>query len=57
MEKGIDTPHDQQKSIMLEVNSRPYLKMHDVPRNGVREDLQPYYEKLDKLVISQSDTF
>ncbi|MEH6445440.1 MAG: cyanophycin synthetase [Oceanospirillaceae bacterium] len=57
MEQGIDVPHDQQKCIMLEVNSRPYLKMHDVPRQGNREDLSQYYQKLDNLNISQSDTF
>ncbi|MFT5706888.1 MAG: D-alanine-D-alanine ligase-like ATP-grasp enzyme [Oceanospirillaceae bacterium] len=57
MEQGIDVPHDQQKCIMLEVNSRPYLKMHDVPRQGNREDLNQYYQKLDNLNISQSDTF
>jgi len=57
MEKGIEVPHDQQKCIMLEVNSRPYLKMHDVPRNGVKEDLTQYYQKLDNLEIAQSDTY
>jgi D-alanine-D-alanine ligase-like ATP-grasp enzyme len=57
MEQGIDIPHDQQKCILLEVNSRPYLKMHDVPRNGDREDLSGYYQKLDNLDIAQSDTF
>lgn len=57
MEQGIDVPHDQQKCIMLEVNSRPYLKMHDVPRNGVKEDLTPYYDKLNRLEIAQSDTY
>jgi len=57
MEQGIDVPHDQQKCIMLEVNSRPYLKMHDVPRNGVKEDLSKYYQQLDSLEIAQSDTY
>ncbi len=57
MEAGIDVPYDQQKCILLEVNSRPYLKMHDVPRNGLREDLSRYYQKLDNLTIAQSDTF
>ena len=57
MEKGIDVPYADQKCIMLEVNSRPYLKMHEVPRNGIREDLSGYYEKLDNLQITQSDTY
>lgn len=57
MDQGLDIPHDQQKCILLEVNSRPYLKMHDVPRQGEREDLAPYYQKLEDLNITQSDTF
>ncbi len=32
MEKGIDVDYDKQKTIFLEVNSRPYLKMHNFPR-------------------------
>lgn len=57
MEKGIDVPFSEQKCILLEVNSRPYLKMHDVPRQGEREDLSPYYAKLDALNIAQTDTY
>ncbi len=57
MEQGLDVPHDQQKCILLEVNSRPYLKMHDVPRNGKKEDLSSYYQKLDSLNIAQTDVF
>lgn len=57
MEQGLDVPHDQQKCILLEVNSRPYLKMHDVPRNGKKEDLSSYYLKLNGLNITQTDVF
>ncbi|MCJ8336951.1 MAG: hypothetical protein MJK10_00620 [Pseudomonadales bacterium] len=57
MQQGIDVPFTEQKCIMLEVNSRPYLKMHDVPRHGIREDLSHYYQKLDNLQITQSDTY
>jgi D-alanine-D-alanine ligase-like ATP-grasp enzyme len=57
MDQGLDVPHDQQKCILLEVNSRPYLKMHDVPRNGKKEDLAAYYQKLDDLNIAQTDVF
>lgn len=56
-EKGIDQSYRQQKTILLEVNSRPYLKMHDVPRYGEREDLKPYYDRLNSLVVKQQDTF
>lgn len=56
-EKGIDQSYRQQKTILLEVNSRPYLKMHDVPRYGRKEDLKPYYEKLNSLAVKQQDIF
>ena len=57
LEKGIETDYRDQKCIFLEVNSRPYLKMHDYPRYGEREDLSPYFESLDQLEISQTDVF
>ena len=57
MEKGIDQPFDQQKCILLEVNSRPYLKMHDYPRFGQKEDLSSYFNHLEQFDISQADTF
>lgn len=57
LEKGIDQPFDQQKCIFLEVNSRPYLKMHDYPRFGKKEDLSPYFSHLEQFDISQADTF
>ena len=57
MEKGITTDHNDQKCIFLEVNSRPYLKMHNYPRYGQAEDLSMHFEALDKLEISQSDVF
>lgn len=56
-ENGIEQSYKEQKCILLEVNSRPYLKMHDYPRYGEKEDLSAYYSELDKLDISQPDTF
>lgn len=55
--EGIETSYRKQKTILLEVNSRPYLKMHDVPRYGKKEDLSSYYEKLNSLKIEESDIF
>lgn len=52
MEQGIDTDYDKQKTIFLELNSRPYLKMHTVPRYGKAPDMKPLYEKLDALDIA-----
>ena len=57
MEKGIETDFRDQKVIFLEVNSRPYLKMHDYPRYGKKEDLSAYFESLDQLDITQTDLF
>jgi D-alanine-D-alanine ligase-like ATP-grasp enzyme len=56
-ENSIQKSHKDQKCILLEVNSRPYLKMHDYPRYGEKEDLSAYYNELDRLDISQADTF
>jgi D-alanine-D-alanine ligase-like ATP-grasp enzyme len=56
-ENSIEKSHKDQKCILLEVNSRPYLKMHDYPRYGEKEDLSAYYNELDRLDISQADTF
>jgi len=56
-ENCIEQSYKNQKCILLEVNSRPYLKMHDYPRYGEKEDLSAYYSELDQLIISQSDTF
>ena len=57
LEKGIEYAHNDQKCIFLEVNSRPYLKMHDYPRYGKVEDLSAQFEQLDALDIKQSDIF
>lgn len=57
LEKGIELDYRAQKCIFLEVNSRPYLKMHDYPRYGKTEDLSAQFEQLDALDIKQSDTF
>ena len=57
LEKGIEFDYRDQKCIFLEVNSRPYLKMHDYPRYGKTEDLSAQFEQLDALDIKQADTF
>jgi D-alanine-D-alanine ligase-like ATP-grasp enzyme len=54
---GIEFPHDEQQVIFLEVNSRPYLKMHDFPRYGQKEDLQPYIHRLESLDIGEKDIY
>lgn len=56
-EHNITRDYTEQKCIFLEVNSRPYLKMHDNPRFGEKEDLSPYIKQLEQLDISQADIF
>jgi D-alanine-D-alanine ligase-like ATP-grasp enzyme len=56
-EQDITKDYHSQKCIFLEVNSRPYLKMHDYPRYGEKEDLSRYFKQLDQLDIAQSDIF
>lgn len=57
MEKGLDIDYDQQRCIFLEVNSRPYIKMHNVPRYGRADDLNGFFEYMDGLAIADTDTF
>ncbi|WP_062261338.1 cyanophycin synthetase [Endozoicomonas arenosclerae] len=57
MEKGIEHSFKDQKSILLEVNSRPFVKMHDFPRYGQKEDISGVFEDLDKLQVAQADVF
>ncbi len=55
--EGIDKSYRDQECILLEVNSRPYLKMHDFPRFGEYEDLSPFYDRLNSLEIANPDVF
>jgi len=54
-EKGIDVPFSDQQCIFLEVNSRPYTRMHDFPRYGSKENLDDFYAAMDALVIADTD--
>jgi D-alanine-D-alanine ligase-like ATP-grasp enzyme len=56
-EKGIDFPYTDQRVIFLEVNSRPYLKMHHYPRYGEKQGLSHFYDVLNQLEIQQKDIF
>ena len=56
-EKGIETSYQEQKCIFIEVNSRPYAKMHHFPRYGKVEDLSAHYAELEKLDIPDQDIF
>jgi D-alanine-D-alanine ligase-like ATP-grasp enzyme len=56
-EKGIETDYREQKCIFIEVNSRPYMKMHHYPRYGEVENLGPFMKELDSLYIQDKDIF
>ncbi len=56
-ENGIETSYREQKCIFIEVNSRPYAKMHHFPRYGKVEDLSAHYAELEKLDIPDKDIF
>lgn len=56
-EQELSTDFNEQTCIFLEVNSRPFLAMHDVPRYGKKEDLSAYYDKLEQYKITQKVSF
>lgn len=56
-EEGIEKDYQEQRCIFLEVNSRPYTRMHEYPRYGQAEALENFYREMDSLVIADSDTF
>lgn len=56
-EHGIEKDWREQKTILLEVNSRPYTRMHEVPRYGQAEDLSAFYARMDALSVDDADTF
>jgi glutathione synthase/RimK-type ligase-like ATP-grasp enzyme len=56
-EKGIETSYRDQKCIFIEVNSRPYMEMHQYPRFGCKEDLSADLAELDKIEIKDKDIF
>lgn len=55
--QGIETPYDQQRCIFIEVNSRPYIKMHDYPRYGEKQDISTKLTQLESLQIQDKDIF
>ncbi len=56
-EKGIEISYQQQNCIFIEVNSRPYMKMHYSPRYGDVEDLSASLANLNSLDIEDKDIF
>ena len=57
LENGIEHDYTKQNCIFLEVNSRPYTRMHEKPRYGKVDDLQPFYAHMDSLAVTDTNTF
>ncbi len=53
-EQGIEVDFNAQNCIFLELNSRPFLPMHDNPRYGTPEDLSDFYQQLNTLEITDN---
>ena len=56
-ERGIEVPHTEQRCILVEVNSRPYIEMHHFPRYGPKEDFSADIAELDTLEIADKNLF
>ncbi len=56
-ERSIEEPHTDQGCILVEVNSRPYIKMHYYPRYGEKQDFSNTLQQLDALDIPDQDIF
>jgi len=56
-EEGIEKDYREQRCIFLELNSRPYIKMHLKPRYNKADDLQPFLDRMDALAIADNDIF
>ena len=57
MKDGIEASWKDQACIFLEVNSRPYLKMHAKPRYGEIPDLSNHFQQLEQKSIDDPDIF
>ncbi len=56
--KGIEFDFNTQPCIFLELNSRPFLKMHDNPRYGKKpKNLDDFYNKLNQLEIIDNEKY
>ncbi len=56
-EKGIEVSYRDQRCIFIEVNSRPYMKMHHYPRYGQVDDFEEALKALEQLDIPDRDIF
>jgi len=57
LDQGLEVDWDRQQCAVLEVNSRPYMKLHEYPRYGKKPDLKHYYDQLEALNVGDTDVF
>ncbi len=57
MKKALKPVTCNKKCIFIEVNSRPYMKMHYYPRYGEVEDFSAALVELDQLDIFDKDIY
>ncbi len=55
--QGIEVDFNAQACIFLELNSRPFLAMHNKPRYGKSEDLSAFYHQLNKIQIFDHEKY
>ena len=56
--QGIEVDFKAQACIFLELNSRPFLKMHDNPRYGEKpKDLVDFYHQLNQLEVLDNEKY
>ena len=56
-QQGLEIDFEAQNCIFLELNARPFLKMHDKPRYGKAEELSHFYQQLDALHITDNEKY
>ncbi|PID59998.1 MAG: cyanophycin synthetase [Gammaproteobacteria bacterium] len=57
LEKGMETDWREQKCILLEVNSRPFTRMHEFPRFGPVDDLADFHHRMKEFKVDGAQTF
>lgn len=55
--RSLAVDFSQQECIFLELNSRPFLAMHDKPRYGKSEDLSAIYQQLKQIKITDNEKY
>ena len=55
--EGLSVDFNKQECTFLELNSRPFIKMHENPRYGEKPDLSKYYHMLNSQEVLNDDIY